>query len=76
MNRLPSLPSDREYQIWRIKGDQPISAGTFKDDESEDQVIVVPVDFSDADAIGISVEPAGGSPTPTGLIVLLGNIQA
>ena len=76
VNRLPKLPSDREYQVWRIKGDQPISAGTFKDDESEDQIIIVEGDFADADAIGISIEPAGGSPTPTGLIVLLGNIQA
>lgn len=73
LKNLPSLPADREYQIWRIKGNQPVGVGSFGLTSATEHLVVVGADFADADAIGVSVEPLGGSLAPTGAIVLLGN---
>jgi anti-sigma-K factor RskA len=72
LKSLPSLPADREYQIWRIKGNQPVGVGSFGLTDRPEQLIILGADFADADAIGVSIEPLGGSLAPTGAIVLLG----
>jgi anti-sigma-K factor RskA len=72
LKSLPTLPADREYQIWRIKGNQPVGVGNFGLTNATEHLIVVWADFADADAIGVSIEPLGGSLAPTGAIVLLG----
>jgi anti-sigma-K factor RskA len=69
---LPTIRADQEYQVWRITDSGPSGAGTFVLKDGRDQVIMLPVDFSDAAAIGVSIEPLGGSVSPTGAIVLLG----
>ena len=71
---LPALPEGQQYQVWKITGAGPADAGIFSSTESADQVVIVAADFFGADAIGVSVEPKGGSPQPTGAIVLLGNL--
>ncbi|MCU0475195.1 MAG: anti-sigma factor [Anaerolineae bacterium] len=65
---LPSLDDTRTYQLWLIdEQGNPISAGTFTVDNDGRATLM----FSAADALdafaglGISVEPMGGSPTPT-----------
>ena len=73
IRNLRSLPSDFEYQVWRIEGNAPTSAGTFSATSSEVQLVPLPMDFSRAEAVGVSIEPTGGSQTPTpDAIVLLG----
>lgn len=72
VHNLPSLDPDREYQVWRIIDEVPSSAGTFAS-AGIGRPVVLLGDFSDADAIGVSIEPKGGSPLPTGAIVLLGS---
>lgn len=71
---LPLLSPEQVYQLWIIRGDQPISAGIFEVDENGR--IVLPVDGALAasfDAVGVSIEPAGGSESPTpDQIILLG----
>ena len=69
---LPELPEGMQYQVWRIKGATPVGAGLFSYEGPDEQMVALAVDFSDADAIGISIEPKGGSASPTGAIVLLG----
>jgi len=70
---LPTLPEGQEYQVWKITGQGPASAGIFSSTDSVEQLVNLPTDFFGADAIGVSIEPRGGSPQPTGDIVLLGN---
>ncbi len=70
---LPTLPEGQEYQVWKITGQGPASAGIFSSTDSIEQLVNLPTDFFGADAIGVSIEPRGGSPQPTGDIVLLGN---
>ena len=74
VRNLPRLQADQVYEVWRIAGDVPSSAGTFGRGDDADQFVTLSVDFSTADAVGVSIEPKGGSPTrkPTGTIVLLG----
>jgi anti-sigma-K factor RskA/cell division protein FtsB len=71
---LPPLSADQVYQLWIIRGDLPISAGIFELDENGR--VVLPVDGALAasfDAVGVSIEPAGGSESPTpDQIILLG----
>lgn len=71
---LPPLDPGTTYQAWVIVGETPVSAGTFAVDENGAGTHVfsgeLPGDF---DAIGVSLEPEGGSPAPTpGNIILLG----
>ncbi|MEZ4541135.1 MAG: anti-sigma factor [Chloroflexota bacterium] len=71
---LPPLPADETYQAWLIVDDAPISVGTFTVDEAGIATHVIPGGLPGRfDAVGISIEPAGGSQTPTpGNIILLG----
>ncbi|MFQ5420706.1 MAG: anti-sigma factor domain-containing protein [Anaerolineae bacterium] len=70
---LADVP-EKVYQLWFIQGDIPISAGVFDVDATGHEIYLVetavPTTF---DAIGVSIEPPGGSDRPTGDIVLLGN---
>ena len=73
VRNLRSLPPNFEYQVWRIDGNVAVSAGTFSATPSEVQLVALTLDFSDAEAVGVSIEPTGGSQTPTpDAIVLLG----
>jgi anti-sigma-K factor RskA len=73
---LPQLPGDQVYQLWLIEGETPQSAGTFSVDDGGRATVLVeaPRAISDFDAVGVSIEPTGGSPQPTGDIVLLSNL--
>lgn len=73
---LPPLPHGSAYQVWLISGDQRYSAGLFTvDSTGYGQAIVIPVvPFAEIDAIGITVEPEGGSLDPTGANVLSGDL--
>ena len=64
---LPELPSDQAYQLWLISDDGPTSAGVLGRDGSLEKVVE---DVGDADALGLTVEPSGGSDQPTGDLVL------
>jgi anti-sigma-K factor RskA len=73
---LASAPAGMEYQVWRIIGQDvaPIGAGTFSILDSNAHLVTILIKFSPSESIGVSVEPAGGSPAPTGDIVLLGTL--
>ena len=74
VNGLPALPEGQEYQVWKITGEDPAGAGIFGRSDSMEQLVILPTDFFGADAIGVSIEPRGGSPQPTGAIVLQGEL--
>ncbi|WP_197288509.1 anti-sigma factor domain-containing protein [Nocardia sp. NRRL S-836] len=63
-NGLPSLPSDRAYQLWVVGPGGPRSAGLLRDEP------VVADHLADALAFALTVEPSGGSPAPTTTPVL------
>lgn len=74
---LAPLEPGQVYQLWLVRGDTPVSAGIFEVDEDGWAVLQVTADVSPGsfNAIGVSIEPAGGSQLPTGDRVMLGSIS-
>lgn len=73
-DRLPALPAGRVYQLWTITGSVATGAGTFTPDAQGAASVssVVPAGAAKPDAFGVTIEPAGGSATPTMPIVMVG----
>jgi anti-sigma-K factor RskA len=68
---LPDLDPDSQYQLWLIQDGERTSGGVFSVHEGYGQMeIVAPQPLSSYEGFGITVEPAGGSPGPTGDKVL------
>lgn len=59
---LPSLPSARTYELWAIGAPGALPAGLIGAGDTAPLVASVPAGY---DRIGLTVEPAGGSPRPT-----------
>ncbi|HEU5241371.1 MAG TPA: anti-sigma factor, partial [Ornithinibacter sp.] len=63
---LPSLPDDQTYQLWYADADEEMHpAGVFDTDASGRASTVLDGDANAAVAVGVTIEPAGGSPRPT-----------
>lgn len=75
---LPRLPEGRVYQLWFVTAAAKISAGVLDPDAEGHAVLLVSVPpAARASIVGaISDEPSGGSPQPTGPIVLAGSVAA
>ncbi|HET9786789.1 MAG TPA: anti-sigma factor, partial [Pyrinomonadaceae bacterium] len=70
---LPPLPEGKEYQFWSIVGkNPPIPGGTFvPDDVGRAQLTNrVPEQALVGAVFAVTLEPAGGVPSPTGAIYL------
>ncbi|CAN5603722.1 anti-sigma factor [soil metagenome] len=75
---LPVLGPDRDYQLWFVRSDGTrVSGAVFHPDDSGQITvrIYVPDDLRSVERIGVTEEPAGGSPGPTGRNVLLGEFS-
>lgn len=66
---LDDAPSDHTYQVWLIDDGQPTSAGTF-DPASGVGGLQTDHSLDGVDDGAVTVEPEGGSRTPTGVQVL------
>jgi anti-sigma-K factor RskA len=73
---LRGLDKQHQYQLWLIRDGQRRSAGVFSPDAEGygSMLLSVPPDFKDFRAFGVSIEPWGGSPAPTGPRVLAGTL--
>lgn len=61
---MPSAPEGRDYQLWlETPEGSMIDAGVMPD--RPDQEVMLRGDAAQATAVGITVEPTGGSPEPT-----------
>ena len=71
---LPALPQGRVYQLWTITGSKATGAGVFTPNAqgAASVTAVVTADAPRPDAFGVTIEPAGGSTTPTMPIVMVG----
>jgi anti-sigma factor RsiW len=75
---FPPLPPEQVYQVWLIQGDQRTSAGLFTVDAAGESLLIFETESAlDAfDAMGITPEPAGGSPGPTASPVERGGLSS
>lgn len=69
---LPALPAGRQYQLWLVAGDERDSGAVFSVDAGGGAVVPVTAARPSTayERFGITIEPAGGSPGPTGDRVL------
>lgn len=74
-DHLTPLPPSKTYELWLLQPDGgKIPAGLFKPDARGVATVVMPElpKGVPAHGFGVTVENEGGSPTPTGSIVLVG----
>ncbi len=77
ISNLPAVPKDKDYQLWVIKDQKPISAGVFTVNDPLTETLfkieqLVETDKKSINAFAITLEPKGGVPQPTGQMYLLG----
>jgi anti-sigma-K factor RskA len=73
---LPALDADHQYQLWLIRDGQRTSGGVFSVNPEGYGALWIssPEPLSSYPAFGITIEPEGGSPGPTGDKVLGGSL--
>jgi len=65
---LPAPPPDKEYQLWYVVKNTPISAKVFSTDAQGQRVLELslpPEAWNGMNATAVTLEPRGGSPQPT-----------
>lgn len=64
---LPVPPRGKVYQVWSLKLDPltPTSIGLLDDFQSDENMIFTLENANESEAFGITLEPEGGSETPT-----------
>jgi len=60
---LPAAPEGSTWQAWTLTGDRATSAGTF--DVASGEAVALQASVAGADAVAVSLEPAGGSESPS-----------
>lgn len=75
---LPHLPKSKTYEVWMITAHgKKMPAGLFNTSRKTQSVMMTPHVPPNPHAmaeIAVTVEPAGGSPRPTGAVLLTGRI--
>lgn len=64
---LPEPPAGMVYQVWSLKFEplSPTSIGLLEEFEEDENKIFALANVNDSEGFGITLEPAGGSETPT-----------
>lgn len=74
---LPPTASDKDYQLWIIKDNKPLSNGVFSISAGQPGAFfkltnLVESNSKSINAFAVTLEPKGGVPQPTGKMFLLG----
>jgi anti-sigma-K factor RskA len=77
VDQMEILDESREYQLWLIKDGERVSGGVFSvgEDGYGAKWVSAPEPLASYEAFGVTIEPAGGSPGPTGDRVLAGSLS-
>jgi anti-sigma-K factor RskA len=62
---LPEPPTGKQYQLWAIVDGSPVSAGVFEVAPDAASLQALASQIAQASAFAITLEPRGGSPSPT-----------
>jgi len=76
VDQMPTLDTESTYQLWLTRNGQSISGALFSVDETgyRGVRIVAPESLLLYSSIRITIEPVGGSPSPTGEQILGGSL--
>jgi len=72
---LSPVDRSKTYELWAIKGGKPAPVTTFRPDGRGTLRVAFPADMAGTDAVGVTVEPAGGSAHPTTDVILSSNVS-
>lgn len=74
---LDPAPEGKAYEAWVIASGAPVPAGVFRPDPQGRAVLKLPIVEATAAArtFAVTIEPEGGSPGPTGPMVLAGAVS-
>jgi anti-sigma-K factor RskA len=65
VDALEAAPPGKTYQLWIVRGSTPVSLGTFEPTPGGHGAMTVETTLVEGETLALTVEPAGGSPTPT-----------
>ncbi len=68
---LEPAEDGRTYQAWLIGDSGPVSAGVFVPDKDGTARLILDTTWEPDSLIGVTLEPAGGSPQPTSDVLFL-----
>ncbi len=73
-HELPAIESNQEFQLWVIEEGQPPHPSEAFDAVGPvtEVEVALPIDATRVKVLAVTIEPAGGSPQPTGSMVLAG----
>lgn len=71
---LPPTPEDLAYQLWVIDESGPAPAGVFSPGQDETVVVLLDALVEAGDTIGVTIEPASGSETPTSEVLFAATV--
>ena len=71
---LPSLPEGETYETWILREDVPEPAGLFEPDDAGVAAAPIEGSIEGADAVAVTVEPSGGSSSPTSDPLMTANV--
>ncbi|MDI6944470.1 anti-sigma factor [Microbacterium barkeri] len=60
-DEAPALDEGRQYELWLVRGDEPIPAGVF--DGGADEPLLLDGELAPGDVVAVTIEQEGGSPT-------------
>ena len=64
LDQLAAVPSGKTYQAWVVKGQTPVSAGTFASADGH-AIVPIPQSVPSGAVVAVTVEQAGGASSPT-----------
>ena len=71
---LPMAPNGMQYQLWAIVDGKPVDGGMITTNDGKKYSIQKMKTFGKAQAFAITLETAGGHPTPQGKMYVMGEI--
>lgn len=75
VNNLPKPASDQQYQLWALLNGKPIDLGMVDNNllVGQRKLLLKMKNTAGAQAFAITLEKAGGNPTPQGAMYVMGN---
>lgn len=76
LHNLPALSADQDFQLWVIEKDKaPHPSTVFQSlGQVTELQLNLPEEVLELEAFALTIEPKGGSPQPTGSMVVLGRL--